>query len=341
MKPVLSALVLAGASLLVTSPLTANEPTAADKQEQAAASQLMIQDWAVEWGGRPRDPFVAPDGHIWFCGQAGNYIAKLDPKSGEMTRYEIPESTHPHNLIVDADGMVWMAGNRDGYIGKFDPATGKTERFDMPEGVKDPHTLVFDAKGDIWFTAQHSNVAGKLEIATGKVSVVKMDTENSRPYGIKIAPNGDVWVALLGADRLVKLAAADLAKTEFPMPRAEIRTRRLEIDSKGQIWYLDYRGGKIGRYQPDADKFDEWNMPNGKSSLPYGTAIDSQDRIWIAETGVMPNQMVGFDTKTQQVISTTPVEAGGSVRHMYFDPQRDQFWFGIDTGFVAVGNVPK
>ena len=28
---------------------------------------------------RPRDPYVAPDGRIWFVGQAGNYVAYLEP----------------------------------------------------------------------------------------------------------------------------------------------------------------------------------------------------------------------------------------------------------------------
>ena len=30
-------------------------------------------------------PYVAPDGKVWFVGQAGNYIAYLDPKSGSRS----------------------------------------------------------------------------------------------------------------------------------------------------------------------------------------------------------------------------------------------------------------
>ncbi|MCW8856185.1 MAG: lyase, partial [Kangiella sp.] len=40
-------------------------------------SLLDVTAYEVEWGGRPRDPFVAPDGMVWFCGQADNYIARL------------------------------------------------------------------------------------------------------------------------------------------------------------------------------------------------------------------------------------------------------------------------
>ena len=47
----------------------------------AQGSAVPAQEWQVPWGAadRPRDPFVAPDGHVFFVGQQGNYIARLDP----------------------------------------------------------------------------------------------------------------------------------------------------------------------------------------------------------------------------------------------------------------------
>src|SRR3712207_2388230 len=59
--------------------------------KQSAAGALdrpvEITEWTVPWEKtRPRDPYVAPDGRVWFVGQTGNYIAVLDPKSGEFKR---------------------------------------------------------------------------------------------------------------------------------------------------------------------------------------------------------------------------------------------------------------
>ena len=32
-----------------------------------AAQQVVIEEWEVPWeGSRPRDPYVAPDGGVWF-----------------------------------------------------------------------------------------------------------------------------------------------------------------------------------------------------------------------------------------------------------------------------------
>ena len=74
----------------------------------AQNAPVPTNEWQVPWGaqGRPRDPFAAADGHVYFVGQNGNYIARLDPKSGEFKQYTIDAGTNPHNLIVDNSGMV-------------------------------------------------------------------------------------------------------------------------------------------------------------------------------------------------------------------------------------------
>ena len=80
-----------------------------------------------------RDPFADQKGNVWFVGQVGNYVARLDPKTGEFKRYEVEEGTHPHNLVVDAKGQVWFTGNQNGRIVRLDPATGKLTNYMMPD----------------------------------------------------------------------------------------------------------------------------------------------------------------------------------------------------------------
>src|SRR5918997_63484 len=98
------------------------------------AAQVPIKEWPVPYAGsRPRDPDVDSRNRVWFVGQVGNYIAYLDPKTGNFRRYELEDGALPHNLVVDQQDMVWYAGNGNGHIGKLDPATGKITKYPIPK----------------------------------------------------------------------------------------------------------------------------------------------------------------------------------------------------------------
>lgn len=306
------------------------------------AQALEIQEWPVPWEqSRPRDPDVDAQGRVWFVGQAGNYIAYFAPRTEEFKQYAIEEGTHPHNLIVDADGMVWYAGNRNARIGRLDPNTGDVQTYMMPDpAARDPHTLTFDPRGDIWFTTQQGNFVGKLTVATGEVKLVPVPVERSRPYGIKVAEDGRPWVVLFGTNKLATLDPATLELETVDLPRDEARPRRLELTSDGLVWYVDHDGGFLGRYNPETGEFKEWPSPSGSRARPYATTLDDRERIWYVETGVQPNQFVGFDTKSESFLESTPVPSGGgAVRHMMFHAPTGEIWFGTDTNNIARARV--
>src|SRR5258708_22625553 len=97
------------AALVFSLVLAAGAPAQAQKQ---AGMLSEPKTWATPWGKtRPRDPFVDRTGHVWFVGQGGNYVANLDPKTGEVKRYTIQPGTHPHNLLVDAKGRTCVTRN--------------------------------------------------------------------------------------------------------------------------------------------------------------------------------------------------------------------------------------
>ena len=87
--------------------------------------------------------------------------------------------------------------------------------------------------------------------------------------------------------------------------------------------------------------FDEWRMPSGSGSQPYGMAIDDQDLIWIVESGPSPNRFVGFDPQAEEFFSGVDIESGGgTVRHMYFFEPEREIWFGTDTNTIGRAKLP-
>ncbi len=325
----------AAAAFVLAAPLAAQQP--------AAPAVPTMTEWPVPWERtRPRDPYVDRQGRVWFVGQTGDYVAMLDPVSGQFRRYELDRGTGPHNLIVDAGGTVWYAGNRTGHIGRLDPATGAITKFPMPDTtVRDPHTLVFDRRGDIWFTAQGANVIGHLRVATGEVRLARVSVPRARPYGIMMDPQDRPWIVLFGTNRLATVDPASFAVREFAIPRAEARPRRIAITSDGAIWYGDYAGGMLGRFDPRTERFEEWPLPGGPGSRPYAVLQDDRDRVWVFETGAQPNALVGFDARTRRFLPGATVPSGaGTVRHMVFDPASHALWFGTDAGTIGRAVLP-
>lgn len=328
-------LLLALAAGLLTPP-----PTAATSSGDVAVE---IEEWPVPWPGtRPRDPYVAPGGAVWFVGQGGDYVAQFHPGTDTFERIDLERGTGPHNLIVDDDNFVWYAGNRAAHIGRVDPEDGDIVRYEMPDpSARDPHTLAFDGRGHIWFTVQHGNYVGRLTTASGDIELIDVPTPNARPYGIVTDGNGRPWIVELGSNKLATVDPDTLALSEIELPRESARPRRLGITSDGRIWYVDFAEGYLGSYDPGTDAFEEWRAPAGAGAQPYGMAVDHRDRIWFVETGPAINRFVGFDPATQDFISVTPIPSrAGAVRHMHFHPPERAVWFGTDTNNIGRVIVP-
>ena len=302
-----------------------------------------VKEWTVPWEKTgPRDPFVDHQGRVWFVGQRGNYVAYLDPTSGEFKRYQIDDGTYPHNLVVDKTNTVWFTGNMNGRIVKLDAQTGKLTTYPMPDGtVRDPHTMTFDAKGDAWFTAQNSGVVGKLTTGDGKIRLWRL-APRSKPYGIVLDSKGHPWFDEFGTNKIGTIDPATGELKEFMLPSDRTRPRRIAITSDNIIWYGDYTRGFLGRLDPATGRVDEYAMPSGPASLPYAMTTDDQNRIWVAETGIQPNRLVAFDTKSRTWVSSVNVgeRAPNTVRHMVFDKKTRQIWFGSDQNTIGRAKVP-
>lgn len=301
-----------------------------------------VTEWEVPYPDtRPRDPYVDAAGRVWFCGQAGAYLAHLDPRTGAFTRYDLADGAGPHNLIIDESDRVWYAANTLPYIGRLDPANNRLKTYSMPDRkVRDPHTLAFDGLGNIWFTAQWGDHVGRLDMETGKIDLVPLPGKGSRPYGIDIDPRGRPWVALFGSNRLASVDPDSLRLWQVELPDRRSRPRRLVIDGSGMLWYGDYSRGMLGRYDTASGEIDEWALPGGEDSLPYGMALDARGNVWLAEGG-SPNRLVAFDPRREAFIHVIGVpNARGSIRHMHYDARGNAIWFGEDSNYIGRLQLP-
>ncbi len=319
--------------------------TQAEPTQDSLPGLLEFTEWQVPWeNSRPRDPYMGPDGKVWFVGQVGDYVATLDPKTGEMQKFDIPKAG-PHTVIVDNDGTPWYAGNKDRHIGKMDPETGDVMRINMPEGVNDPHTMAFTSDGYIWFTVQHSGEAGfigRLNMADNDVDVIEVPGTNMRPYGLVIDSQDRPWIAFMGDNAIGTVDPESMTLQIIDTPTQDSIIRRIGVTSDDRIWWTDAGMGHIGVYDPEQKSMQQWPTPGGEAAGLYAMTVDHQDRIWYVETGLQPNRFIGFDSQSEQFISIDEVPSGGiSIRHMVFDKASNAIWFATDANTIGKAVVPE
>ena len=307
----------------------------------AGPIEATIREWKVTPGTRPHDPAVAPDGGIWYTGQAGNRLGRLDPATGQFKEYplqadntRLPYGVGPHGLVADTAGSIWYTGQQDGHLGKLDPATGAITKYRMPErSMGGPHTPVFDQHGTLWFTMQQANMVGRLVTATGEMTFAKVPTPKSEPYGIVPDSKGVPFFTQLMGNRIGSVDPATMQVREYPLGDGT-GPRRLAITADDMVFYTDYARGKLGRLDPQTGRTKEWPSPSGALSQPY--AIAAVGRIvWYVEGNTIPNMVVRFDPATE-TFQTWPLESGGGVvRHMVVAPDGRLWMVGSEVDTVG------
>ncbi|OFW02454.1 MAG: hypothetical protein A3I61_13325 [Acidobacteria bacterium RIFCSPLOWO2_02_FULL_68_18] len=271
-----------------------------------------FREWqAPTLGQRPHDPLAARDGSIWWTGQYQSRLGRVDPRSGAMKEFPLDTpNSGPHGLVEDKDGNIWYTGINVHEIGKVDPKTGAVTEYKVPEPARNPHTPIIDQKGMLFFTTQSGHV-GRLNTATGEIRVSKTPTDGTYPYGIQVNSKGVPWYVDFRGNRVGSVDPVTMEIKEYPLPNPDARPRRLALTPDDVMWYADYARGSLGRFDPKTGQVKEWPSPGGKDSRPYGIASVG-DVIWYSESGVKPNTLVRFDTKTEK-FQTWAIPSGGHV----------------------------
>lgn len=311
----------------------------------AAAGTLHapIHEYSVPTpNSRPHDPAVAPDGSLWYTGQAANRLGRLDVNTGTFREYPLKTlDSGPHGLVADHAGNIWFTAISGGYVGKLDPKTGNISEYRPSDGSKiDPHTPVFDHGGILWFTNEQTNNIGRLDPATGKIELKQVPTPHAIPYGIVVTRKGVPFFCEFGTNKIGSIDPRTLAIREYTLPPPEARPRRLVLAPDGTIYYTDYARGYLGHFDPETGKLlKEWPSPGGAHARPYGITATGDGAVWYSESGVEPNTLVRFDPNAQS-FSTEPIPSGGGVvRNMVAAPHGKLYLACSGVNKVAVVDV--
>ena len=117
--------------------------------------------------------------------------------------------------------------------------------------------------------------------------------------------------------------------TEYLTPTSESSPAGLDFDSKGNLWFAEVNGNKIGKLTPSkvkpgtSDGIVEYELPHANSKPQY-LIVSRDDIVWFSEMG--GNRIGRLDPATG-IIREYDIPTPNSEPHHLFESRDRKIWF--------------
>ena len=309
-------------------------PSTAAAARPAPTHRYVTATYALPPGTGPHDVAPAADGTVWYTGQRSGELGRLDPRTGLVQRIPLGRGSASHGVIVGPDGAAWVTDGGLNAIVRV-TAAGEVQTYPLPANRPGANlnTATFDGRGRLWFTGQ-SGVYGVLDprsaAANGGMQVFDAP-RGAGPYGIATTPAGEVYYASFAGSYLGRVDLDRLTVTPLDPPTARQGARRVWADSGGRLWISEWFGARVGRYEPDGGRWQEWRLP-GNGPQPYAVYVDERDIVWLSDFGA--NALVWFDPRTEAFGSIPLPRPNAAVRQLLGRP--GEVWGAMSGGDALV-----
>ncbi|PYS04627.1 MAG: cytochrome C [Acidobacteria bacterium] len=250
---------------------------------------VSFKEWNVPTlGSRPHDPEPGPGGTIWWTGMFANVLGRLDPKTGDVTEYKLPEEVRdPHTPLIAPSGTVFFTAQGANYVGRINPKTGEIKVQKTPTERANPYGMVFTSKGVPFVCDFGTNKIIEFDPETLAIKEYELPNPESRPRRIAISSDDIIWYADYSRGYLGRLDPKTGKVTDWPSPSGP-RSQPYGITYlDGAIWYVEsaIRPNVLVRFDIKTEKFQSWTIPGG-GGVVRNMKSTRDGNLVIAESGV-------------------------------------------------------
>jgi streptogramin lyase len=299
---------------------------------------------------------VLDSGMVWFAEFGEQFLGKMDPKTGKVTEYPIPElkkgfPTGTLDLESGADGnSLWIGLMYQAGIARFDKKSESFQLFALPPewqsnsaqmGMVTPTHSNVDGK--VWTKNNAQNALIRIDLASGRLESLgtPKDPATNRtifPYGIPADHQNNVYLLDFAGEQIAKVDARTGRITAYKTPTANSRPRRGRVDAEDRLWFAEYGGNAIGLFDPKTEKITEWQVATPWSA-PYDVTPDGHGEVWAG--GMFTDRVVRLDPTTGWITEYL-LPRSTNIRRVYVDSSTTPatFWTGSNHGASIVKLEP-
>ena len=304
---------------------------------------------------QPHDVIVDEQGIVWYSDFGQMFLGRMDPKTGKVTEYPIPETKKGFpvgtlDLEADRQGNIWVGVMYQASIAKFDTKTATFQSWSVPkewdtDAAQLGHLAVGNTAvdGKVWIKNSDGTNIYRLDLATNTVENLGAPVDPATgkrlgTYGIHSDSKNNVYLLDFSAGNIGKLDAKTKAFSIYPTPTPNSRPRRGRVDSQDRLWFAEYGGNAIGMLDPVSGRIQKWKVPTPWSA-PYDAVVDKNGDAWTGS--MLTDRIARLDTKTGQ-FTEYPLPRSTNIRRVFVDDSRNPgtLWVGNNHGASIVKVEP-
>ena len=154
----------------------------------------------------------------------------------------------PTAIEIDDANNVWFAESLVGKLGKIDGETKELTEF-APQGepMAEPFALMIDKEENVWIAEHIGPAITKFNPILQDFKQIKISNPDSLPFGMAFDKYDNMWVAQHVIDSLVVYDQSSGQIIEIAIPTEGSFTQFVIADDNGDIWFVEQRGGKLGK----------------------------------------------------------------------------------------------
>jgi virginiamycin B lyase len=230
------------------------------------------------------------DGNVWYTANFGAYIGKLEPRTGAVTKYPMPDprARDPHTLILDGPDLIFFTVQGGNMAGRLNVRTGEVKLVPSPTARSNPYGMVISSKGIPYFAEFGSNKIASIDPKTLAIHEYALPHEDSRPRRVAITTGNVIYYTDYSRGYLGRFDTKTGAITEWPSPGGPKSQPYGITIVNGVVWYSESntKPNTIVRFNPGAEKFQTWAIPSGGGVVRNMVRTPDGSALWIACSGM-------------------------------------------------------
>lgn len=220
-------------------------------------------------------------GYVWYLETTEDKEIRIDPRTFEMTEYQLPHGAAPYSLSIDSRGAHWITAHGIEVLLESYPEEGRVIAHLPPSHGFLIHINVDRRDDTVWFSMPSVNKLVNFHRERG-FKEYELPTASAGPGHMDFDSRGNVWIPELYTGKLAKLDPQSGQFQEFELPTPRGLPVFCMVATRDDIWVSEPMADKYARFRNGV--FREFDIPT-RNSVVSTSLEDADGKIWITEGG--------------------------------------------------------